>query len=227
LRAWRLGARIILVLVCGLLTALCSPLTEPMKRLFDVVVSLAGLVLFLPLFLIAAVAIKLNSRGPIFFRQLRMGRGFHPFFIYKFRTMTQDPKSAGALFTVKHDPRITQVGRFLRKSKIDELPQLINVLKGEMTFVGPRPEVPSYVELFRADYQEILRVRPGITDLASIKYRDEASLLGESVNPEAEYVQRVLPDKIRLAKEYIRRSSFVFDLTLIFKTFLRLFERVS
>jgi lipopolysaccharide/colanic/teichoic acid biosynthesis glycosyltransferase len=196
-----------------------------MKRLFDIVVSLMGLGLLLPLFLIAAVAIKMDSRGPVFFRQQRMGRGFRPFFIYKFRSMTDDRQSAGALFTVKYDPRITRVGRFLRKSKIDELPQLINVLKGEMTFVGPRPEVPSYVDLFRQDYEEILRVRPGITDLASIKYRDEATVLSQSPDPEAEYINRVLPDKIKLAKEYIRHSSFLFDLGLMFKTFYRLFQR--
>jgi lipopolysaccharide/colanic/teichoic acid biosynthesis glycosyltransferase len=206
-------------------SALLSLLTKVMKRLFDIVVSMAGLGLLLPLFLIAAVAIKLDSRGPVFFRQQRMGRRFRPFLIYKFRTMTHDPKSAGTLFTVRHDPRITRVGHFLRKSKIDELPQLINVAKGEMTFVGPRPEVPSYVELFRADYEEILRVRPGITDLASIKYRDEATVLSQSPDPEAEYVNRVLPDKIKLAKEYIRQSSFLFDLGLMFKTFYRLFQR--
>jgi lipopolysaccharide/colanic/teichoic acid biosynthesis glycosyltransferase len=196
-----------------------------MKRLFDIVVALGALLFLFPLFLIVAVAIKLDSRGPVFFRQLRMGRGFSPFFIYKFRTMTDNLQNTGALFTVKHDPRITRVGRFLRKSKIDELPQLINVLTGEMTFVGPRPEVPSYVDLFRADYEEILRVRPGITDLASIKYRDEASVLAQSPDPEAEYVNRVLPDKIMLAKEYISHSSFLFDLGLMFKTFRRLFQR--
>jgi lipopolysaccharide/colanic/teichoic acid biosynthesis glycosyltransferase len=196
-----------------------------MKRLFDIVVALGALLLLFPLLVIAAILIKLDSTGPIFFKQLRMGRGFHSFFIYKFRTMTDNRQNAGALFTVKYDPRITRVGRFLRKSKIDELPQLINVLKGEMTFVGPRPEVPSYVDLFRQDYEEILRVRPGITDLASIKYRDEASLLAQSPDPEAEYVNRVLPDKIKLAKEYISHSSFLFDLGLMFKTFYRLFQR--
>ena len=128
----------------------------------------------------------------------------------------------GRSITAGDDPRITRVGWFLRKSKIDELPQLINVLRGEMTFVGPRPEVPQYVDMFRRDYEEILKIRPGITDLASIKYRDEAALLGQSENPEAEYVKRVLPDKIKLGKEYMRRSSFFFDLTLIFKTFLKL-----
>jgi lipopolysaccharide/colanic/teichoic acid biosynthesis glycosyltransferase len=196
-----------------------------MKRLFDIVVSLGALLCLFPLLFPVAILIKLDSRGPVFFRQPRMGRGFRPFLIYKFRTMTHDPQSAGTLLTIRHDPRITRVGKLLRKSKIDELPQLLNVLKGEMAFVGPRPEVPSYVELFHADYEEILRVRPGITDLASIKYRDESEVLGQSPDPESEYVNSVLPDKIKLAKEYIRCSSFFFDLRLIFKTFSKLFQR--
>jgi len=197
-----------------------------MKRGFDIIVSFLGLVVLCPLVLLVAVAIKLDSPGPIFFRQERIGRGFRPFFFFKFRTMAQDSIARGQSITVGDDPRITRVGWFLRKTKIDELPQLINVLRGEMTFVGPRPEVPQYVELFRQDYEEILKVRPGITDLASIKYRDEAALLAQAENPEEEYVTRVLPDKINLGKEYIRRSSVLFDLTLMFKTFLRLFDRV-
>jgi len=197
-----------------------------MKRLLDVVVSLIGLICLLPLLLVVALLIKLDSTGPVFFRQTRMGRRFRPFQILKFRTMVQDSSTRGKSITVGDDPRITRVGWFLRKTKIDELPQLINVLRGEMTFVGPRPEVPQYVELFRNDYEEILKIRPGITDLASIKYRDEATLLGRCENPEEEYVTRVLPDKINLGKEYVRQSSVFFDLTLIFKTFLRLFDRV-
>jgi lipopolysaccharide/colanic/teichoic acid biosynthesis glycosyltransferase len=125
---------------------------------------------------------------------------------------------------VGDDPRITPTGRLLRRTKIDEVPQLINVLKGDMSFVGPRPEVPEFVELFRSEYEEILKVRPGITDLASLKYRDEAAVLEQSENPEEEYLRRVLPDKINLSKEYIRRSSFFFDLTLILKTVRKLFE---
>ena len=193
-----------------------------MKRILDIVVSLIGLICLLPLLLLVAVLIKLDSTGPIFFRQERIGMRFRPFQILKFRTMVQDSLTRGQSITVGDDPRITRVGRFLRKTKIDELPQLINVLRGEMTFVGPRPEVPQYVELFRQDYEEILKIRPGITDLASIKYRDEAALLGNSENPEQEYVTRVLPDKINLGKEYIRCSSLAFDLRLIFKTFLKL-----
>ncbi len=194
-----------------------------MKRTFDIAMSLFGLICILPLLLVVAILIKLDSRGPIFFRQERIGMRFRPFQILKFRTMVHKLSSRGRAITVGDDARITRVGWFLRKTKIDELPQLINVLRGEMTFVGPRPEVPQYVELFRKDYEEILKIRPGITDLASLKYRDEAAILGQSKNPEEEYLTRVLPDKINLSKEYLRRSSFFFDLTLVFKTFLRLF----
>jgi lipopolysaccharide/colanic/teichoic acid biosynthesis glycosyltransferase len=196
-----------------------------MKRTLDIVVSLIGLICLLPLLLLVTVVIKLDSTGPVFFRQTRMGMRFRPFQILKFRTMVQD-SSGGQSITVGDDPRITRVGRFLRKTKIDELPQLINVFKGEMTFVGPRPEVPHYVELFRQDYEEILKIRPGITDLASIKYRNEAALLGQSKNPEEEYVTRVLPDKISLGREYVRCSSLAFDLRLIFRTFLKLIQEV-
>jgi lipopolysaccharide/colanic/teichoic acid biosynthesis glycosyltransferase len=193
------------------------------KRAFDSLIALAGLLCLSPLFLVVAVLVKLDSPGPVFFKQERMGRGFRRFFIYKFRTMIQDAPLQGGPITFGRDPRITCVGRLLRKAKIDELPQLINVLRGEMSFVGPRPEVPRYVELFRSDYQEILQIRPGITDLASLKYRDEASLLGQSGNPEEEYLRRVLPDKIKLAKDYLRGASFCSDLSLILKTLLRLF----
>ncbi len=194
-----------------------------MKRVFDLLVSLAGLALLFPLLLLVAILIKLDSPGPVFFRQERMGRGFRPFAIYKFRTMAADAPSKGRPITVGDDPRITRTGRFLRAIKIDELPQLINVFKGEMSFVGPRPEVRKFVELFQQDYSEILRMRPGITDLASLKYRDESAILGQSRDPEEDYVKRVLPDKIKLAKQYLGRSSFCFDLTLILRTLIRLF----
>ena len=193
-----------------------------MKRVFDIVVAFLGLSLLLPLLLLVAFLIKLDSPGPIFFKQERMGKGFRPFLIYKFRTMVQDAPGKGGSITVGADSRITRLGRILRKTKIDELPQLFNILRGEMSFVGPRPEVPQYVELFRRDYEEILNVLPGITDLASLKYRDEAEVLRHAENPEEEYVRHVLPDKIRLAKEYRRRSSLFFDMTLIFKTLLAL-----
>ena len=194
-----------------------------MKRAFDIVVSLAGLVLLFPVLLLMAIVIKLDSPFPVFFRQVRMGRGFRPFLIYKLRTMAQGAPWRGRTITIGNDPRITRVGRFLRKTKIDEIPQLINVLKGDMSFVGPRPEVRQYVELFRQDYEEILKIRPGITDMASLKYQDEAEVLGQSESPEDEYVRRVLPDKIKLAKEYVEHSSFLFDVGLILKTLPKLF----
>ena len=195
-----------------------------MKRLFDIVVSMLGLMFLLPLLLPVSILIKLDSPGPVFFRQRRMGRGFRPFFIYKFRTMVQDAPARGTSITVGRDPRITRVGGFLRKTKIDELAQLINVLNGDMSFVGPRPELPYYVELFHKDYEEILQIRPGITDLASLKYCDEAAVLGAAENPEQEYIAHVLPEKIQLAKDYLKQSSLLFDIGLIFRTILKLFE---
>ncbi len=198
------------------------------KRAFDILVSLAGLIVLLPLLLLVATAIKLDSSGPVFFRQWRVGRKFRRFGIYKFRTMIDDAFDRGLPITVGRDSRITRVGKILRKTKIDELPQLLNVLKGDMSLVGPRPEVPRYVELFRPDYEHILKVRPGLTDLASLKYSDEASILGQSANPERDYVARLLPDKIRLAKEYIQRSSLLFDVKLIVETIIKLFgHRIS
>ena len=195
-----------------------------MKRMFDIVVSCVGLVVFFPLFILVALLIKLDSPGLIFFTQDRMGRGFRPFSIYKFRTMIQNAPASGGRITVAGDRRITRMGRLLRKSKIDELPQLMNVLKGDMSLVGPRPEVREFVELFHSDYDEILQVRPGITDLASLKYHDEAAILGQSASPDEDYVKRILPDKITLAKEYIRRSSLWFDLTVICRTVLKIFD---
>jgi|SRR5687767_2392571 lipopolysaccharide/colanic/teichoic acid biosynthesis glycosyltransferase len=188
-----------------------------MKRLLDIVAAGTGLLVLAPLFGLVALLIKVDSPGPVFFKQKRIGRGFRPFWIYKFRTMRQHAPEAMPL-TVGADTRITRAGHFLRRSKIDELPQLFNIFIGDMTLVGPRPEVPCYVEAFHRDYEEILTVRPGLTDLASLKYRDEARLLGQSADPEQEYLRRVLPDKIRLGKEYIHRSSLAFDLSLILKT---------
>lgn len=194
------------------------------KRAFDIAIAATGLIALLPVMAVVAVLIKCDSHGPVFFKQRRMGRGFRDFLIYKFRTMKQESELTGRLITIGEDPRITRVGRLLRKTKIDELPQLINVLKGEMSLVGPRPELPRFVELFRSEYAEILTVRPGITDLASLKYQDEAKLMGQFTNPEEEYVKSILPDKIRLAKEYIDRSSMFFDLSLILRTLPKLFD---
>ena len=192
-----------------------------MKRVFDFVMAAAGLIVLSPVLLLVAILIKLDSHGPVLFKQKRIGRNFQPFLIYKFRTMHAGAHMTSPL-TIGADPRITRTGKYLRASKIDELPQLINVLKGEMSLVGPRPELPRYVELFRPDYEKILTVRPGLTDLASLKYSDEASILGQSANPEREYVSQLLPDKIRLAKEYIEHSSFLFDTKLIFETIVKI-----
>jgi len=189
-----------------------------MKRLLDMTVAAVGLVVLSPLLAAVAALVRLTSPGPVFFRQERMGRAFRPFRIYKFRTMVQDAPRKGSLVTFGADPRITCLGRFLRATKIDELPQLINVFVGDMSLVGPRPEVRKYVEMFRADYEEILRVRPGITDPASIKYRNEAEILGRAENPERVYVEQVLPEKIRLAKEYSHNCSLWLDILIILKT---------
>jgi lipopolysaccharide/colanic/teichoic acid biosynthesis glycosyltransferase len=189
-----------------------------MKRLFDIGAAAAGLIVLCPLFAIIAVLIKWDSDGPVFFRQSRIGRHFRPFFIYKFRTMLSDAPAIGPLLTVGDDPRITRVGRWLRRTKLDELPQLINILTGDMSFVGPRPEVERYVRLFRTEYAEILQVRPGITDLASLKYRAESTLLARSPKPEEEYVTRILPDKLRLGQQYVRELSLGRDVMLIART---------
>jgi lipopolysaccharide/colanic/teichoic acid biosynthesis glycosyltransferase len=189
-----------------------------LKRLVDLTVAAAGLVLLAPLLLVVALLVRLTSPGPVFFRQERIGRGFRPFHIYKFRSMVQDAPAKGSSVTFGADPRITRVGRFLRATKLDELPQLINVLLGDMSLVGPRPEVRKYVEMFRADYEEVLRVRPGVTDPASIKFRHEAELLGRAADPEREYVERILPEKLRLAKDYVRQSSFWYDIVIILRT---------
>ena len=195
------------------------------KRVFDIVASALGLVLLSPLLLAVAILVKIDSDGPILFSQERVGRRFRLFRIYKFRTMVRDADVKGKAITCGNDPRITRVGTLLRRLKIDELPQLINVLRGDMSVVGPRPEVPRYVDLFRTDYQEILEIRPGITDLASIGYKDESAILGRSDNPEEEYVSRILPDKLRLAKVYLRESGFVYDLKLILVTLFMLLTR--
>jgi lipopolysaccharide/colanic/teichoic acid biosynthesis glycosyltransferase len=192
-----------------------------LRRCFDILVSASGILLLLPVFIVIGIAVRLTSPGAAIFRQERVGRQFRSFKIYKFRTMVNDAPSLGGPITFGRDPRITWIGALLRKTKIDELPQLLNVLRGDMSLVGPRPENPEYVELYRNDYKEVLTVRPGITDLASIRFRDEAEILGHAQDPEREYVERVLPEKIRLAKEYIQRSSFVFDVLIIAKTLLK------
>ena len=194
------------------------PFYPAAKRAFDATASAAGLVLLSPLLAAAALAVKASSPGPVLFRQERMGRGGIPFRLLKFRTMRVG--GAGPEVTVAGDRRVTGVGRFLRRYKVDELPQLINVVRGDMSLVGPRPEVRRYVERFPEDYRRILALRPGITDLAAIEFRDEESILAGATNPEHAYVASVLPAKIKLYDEYIRRMSFATDLSILGRTLL-------
>lgn len=190
-----------------------------MKRAFDVFASGLGLLLLSPLFLIISVWIKLDSRGPVFFRQDRVGRFNKDFRIFKFRSMRVG-SDKGSLITVGgRDPRITRSGFFLRRSKLDELPQLINVLLGDMSLVGPRPEVRKYVNYYTPEQMHVLDVRPGMTDPASIRYRNENELLGKEMDPERYYLEVVMPDKLALNLEYVRNHSFWGDIALIFKTF--------
>ena len=194
-----------------------------MKRVFDVTASFLGLLFLWPVFLVIAILIKLEDGGPVLFRQLRVGRGCKSFYILKFRTMRVDAESKGPAITVKGDQRVTAIGGLLRPLKLDELPQLWNVLIGEMSLVGSRPEVPRYVDMFRAEYTEILKIRPGITDLASIRYRDENNMLEQSGDPEAFYVERILPEKLKLSRDYVRKASIRYDIQLVFTTLAALF----
>jgi len=195
------------------------------KRLFDIVIAGLSLLLLSPLLLAIAAWIKLDSPGPVFFRQERVGRGGVLFRIHKFRTMCSDAPAIGPQITVGDDPRITRAGRFLRRAKLDELPQLIDVLAGTMSVVGPRPEVPKYVAMYPAALRDkVLSVRPGITDRASIEFRDENALLAAAADPEREYAEVVLPAKLRYAADYVDHATLGQDLRLLaltIKTLLR------
>ncbi|MDO5649553.1 MAG: sugar transferase [Gallicola sp.] len=200
-----------------------------LKRIIDIVLSIIGIVVMAIPMIIISIAIKLNSKGPVLFRQERVGKNFQHFKINKFRTMVTDAEKKGMQITVGKDNRITSVGNFLRKSKLDEFPQLFNVLFGEMSFVGPRPEVPKYVELYDQYQKNVLKVKPGITDLASIEYRDESTVLAQSDDPEKAYIEEVLPTKLKLNMKYIKNMSVFYDFYLIMKTLLRIisFERID
>lgn len=188
------------------------------KRLFDVVAAAIGLVLLAPLLMALALWIRLDSAGPALFRQVRVGRHGVPFEIIKFRTMCQQAQ-AGRLLTVGRDARITRAGRFLRRSKLDELPQLINVLFGSMSLVGPRPEVPRYVDRYPPEVRRtVLSVAPGITDWAAIQYKDENDILGCAADPERAYVETILPVKLAYYQRYVRERSFWLDLRIILRT---------
>lgn len=190
-----------------------------MKRLFDILLSGLGLLIISPLFLIVAIWIKLDSPGPIFYRQVRVGRYNRDFRIFKFRSM-RIGSDKGSLVTIGgRDPRITRSGYFIRKFKIDELPQLINVLVGDMSLVGPRPEVRHYVNYWTEEQMHVLDVRPGITDPASIKFRNENELLAQAEDPEKYYIEVIMQEKIKLYLDYVKKNSLWYDIKLIFQTF--------
>ncbi len=189
-----------------------------LKRSFDIVSSLLGLFLLLPLFFLIGIWIRFDSRGKIFYRQLRVGRHGKDFFLIKFRTMKIGADNGGLLTIGGRDPRITSSGYFLRKYKLDELPQLLNVIFGEMSLVGPRPEVRKYVNKYTPEQLQVLYVRPGITDYASIKFSNENELLAKAPDPERFYVNEVMPEKLRLNLRYIHEQSFITDLKIILQT---------
>lgn len=191
------------------------------KRIFDLSLVIPGLLILFPFLILIAVLIKLDSSGPVFFRQIRVGRGGKLFSIYKFRTMVVDADRLGTSITVGQDKRITRIGRFLRDYKIDELPQLLNVLAGEMSLVGPRPEVPEYVEHYPDEVRKlVLSVRPGITDSASIEFRRENEILGKAEDPVSAYIHEILPIKLQYYQEYVNNRSLILDLRLILKTII-------
>ncbi len=193
------------------------------KRLFDLLVASLALVVLSPLLLLLALAVRLDSPGPVFFRQQRVGRHGVPFRIHKFRTMVEDAATRGLPLTVGSDPRVTRLGALLRRTRLDELPQLLDVVKGSMSLVGPRPEVPRYVALYPPALRErALAVRPGITDPSSLAFIDEAALLARAEDPEREYVERILPAKLQQAADYAERATLWTDLGVLWRTLRRL-----
>ena len=192
------------------------------RRALDVVVSLAGLLVLLPLLALVALLVKATSAGPVLFVQERVGRGLVPFRLFKFRTMVADAPARGPAITVGADPRVTRVGALLRKTKLDELPQLLNVLRGDMSLVGPRPEVPAYVALYGEPERRIFTVRPGITDPSSLLYRDESAVLATYPDPERAYREVVLPHKIAVSLAYADSRTVLSDVGLLVRTALRL-----
>ena len=196
-------------------------INKSLKRLMDIVSSGLGIILLFPVLLFIAIWIKFSSEGPILFKQIRVGRNGKEFSILKFRTMIINAEKIGTQITIGEDKRITSSGKFLRKYKLDELPQLFNVFKGDMSLVGPRPEVPKYVELYNEEQRRVLEVRPGITDIASLRYKDENDILGKVDNPEEYYINVIMKDKLKLNLEYIEKCNIFFDVYLIIKTIIK------
>lgn len=189
-----------------------------MKRLFDITASFFGILILSPLFVFISLWVGLSSKGGVFYKQIRVGKNNKDFKLYKFRSMRVNSDKQGLLTVGSKDSRITKAGYFIRKYKIDELPQLFNVLKGDMSFVGPRPEVRRYVDLYSEEQMKVLSVRPGITDPASIKYRNENDLLSSANNPEEYYIQYIMPDKLKINIDYINKRTFFKDIKIIFQT---------
>ncbi len=196
-----------------------------MKRCFDIVVSLIILCCFLPFGILIAVAITLESRGGVFYRQERVGKNGVKFRLWKFRTMRKNADKLGQLTVGMRDPRITRIGLFIRKVKLDEFPQFLNVLFGEMSVVGPRPEVQEYVDLYSPDQRIVLSVKPGITDYASLEYFNENEILGNSDNPRETYIHEVMPAKIELNKKYISKPTLGTDLKIMWQTFVKIISK--
>lgn len=196
-----------------------------MKRLFDIFVSLIILLCFLPFGFVLAICIALESRGGVFYRQERIGLNGKPFHLWKFRTMRKDADKLGKLTVGMRDPRITRVGLFIRKVKLDEFPQFLNVLAGEMSIVGPRPEVKEYVDLYSDEQRTILSVKPGITDYASLEYFHENELLGKSDNPRKTYIEEVMPTKIELNRKYLANPTIGHDIRIMWMTFIKIVRR--
>ncbi len=195
-----------------------------LKRLFDIVFSLFGLILVSPLFLVISILIKRESPGPVFYRGIRMGKNGKSFKIFKFRTMVIDAEKLGGPSTASDDPRLLKIGPFLKKYQLDELPQLINVLKGDMSFVGPRPEVPLYIDMMASEEKKmIFSVKPGMTDLASLWNFHEGEILKGSLDPEKTYMEKIRPKKLELQIEYVKSRSFLMDLKIILKTIIKIF----
>lgn len=191
-------------------------------RFFDFVLSLVGLVILAPIFIVLAVWIKIDSMGPVFYKQIRVGQNGKDFGLFKFRSMVVDADKKGLITVGGRDPRITRSGYFIRKYKLDELPQLINVLVGDMSLVGPRPEVKKYVELYTDEQQKVLSVKPGITDYASIEYMDENEILGKSTDPEKTYIEEIMPEKIKYNMKYIQNKNVSEYFKIIFLTLLKI-----
>ncbi len=193
-----------------------------LKRLFDIVLSFLGLILLLPLLIVIGVCVSVSSKGGVFYRQERVGLNGKLFKLYKYRSMRIDADKSGLLTVGSRDVRITKIGYFLRKYKLDELPQLLNVLLGDMSLVGPRPEVKKYVDLYTLQQQKVLQVRPGITDYASLAYFEENELLAKSNNPEKTYIEEVMPTKLKLNERYIGEAGLITDVKIILKTLRRI-----